>query len=362
MPAFAHDRAGNCMSSTQNILVIRNDKLGDFMLAWPSFALLKQQYPQCKLTVLVPEYTRPIAEQCRWIDQIIIDKRHNSFLQDVKYLTALIKEKKFDVSISLFSEARTAIALWLAGVACRVAPATKLAQVFYTHRLSQRRSRSEKPESDYNLDLVRHYISTQGDKVVPTPGAPYLGYQANEIACIKNKYQAAHKIDHKILLAIIHPGSGGSAINLSSTQYAELAKLLNQKLAVHFIITAGPNELAPAEALAKQLTDISHSVYHSTSGLAEFSRFINIADIFISGSTGPLHIAGALNIPTAAFYPSRRSATALRWQTLNNEQLRLAFTVYQSEANGNIHNINLETCAKDITALLTNACQSTRSA
>ena len=25
----------------KNVLVIRNDKLGDFMLAWPSFAMLK---------------------------------------------------------------------------------------------------------------------------------------------------------------------------------------------------------------------------------------------------------------------------------------------------------------------------------
>ena len=44
------------------ILVIRNDKLGDFMLAWPAFALLKQAKTDLKLTALVPQYTVPLAE------------------------------------------------------------------------------------------------------------------------------------------------------------------------------------------------------------------------------------------------------------------------------------------------------------
>lgn len=47
--------------------------------------------------------------------------------------------------------------------------------------------------------------------------------------------------------------------------------------------------------------------------------------MFIGGSTGPLHIAGALDLGTAAFYPRRRSATALRWQTMSRPAHRLAF-------------------------------------
>jgi hypothetical protein len=56
-----------------DILVIRNDKLGDFMLAWPAFSLIKQQYPDARITALVPAYTQPMAELCPWIDDVIID-------------------------------------------------------------------------------------------------------------------------------------------------------------------------------------------------------------------------------------------------------------------------------------------------
>ena len=36
------------------ILVIRNDKLGDFVQAFPAFAMLKASNPELKLTALVP--------------------------------------------------------------------------------------------------------------------------------------------------------------------------------------------------------------------------------------------------------------------------------------------------------------------
>ena len=340
------------MNSIRNILVIRNDKLGDFMLAWPSFALLKKQYPQCKLTVLIPEYTRPIAEQCRWIDQIIIDQRHPSFIHDVKQLTALISKHKFDASISLFSELRISIALWLARVPYRLAPATKIAQVFYTHRLRQKRSSSHKPEFEYNTELVKHYICNNGDTPVITPAAPYLFYAADEILRIKIEYLSGNKISDKSILVIIHPGSGGSAINLSIEKYAELAAHISNHLNAHFIITAGPDELADATNLSKLLTTVPHSIYHSTKGLHEFSRFINISDLFISGSTGPLHIAGALNIPTAAFYPDKQSATALRWQTTNDKAIRLAYTLSQQSGSKDMNTIDIKKCAREITELL----------
>ena len=44
------------------------------MLAWPSIAMLKINMPDVIITALVPEYTRPMAEVCPWIDQVIIDK------------------------------------------------------------------------------------------------------------------------------------------------------------------------------------------------------------------------------------------------------------------------------------------------
>lgn len=318
------------MNTPKKILVIRNDKLGDFMLAWPAFSLLKTQYPNAEITALVPEYTAPLAEQCEWIDKVLIDKKEKSFIKDVLSLTKKIKTNHYDASISLFSEARTAASLWLAGVKIRIGPATKLAQIFLNKKLKQKRSQSKKPEYEYNIDLIKHYIKLNNQVPRIPQNAPFMTFDKAETQLIKNNLLNERSISNNVKLIIIHPGTGGSAINLPLKNYAELANCIAEHKNVYFIITAGPNELTNAKNLSK-LLNTAHHIHYSKGNIVEFCKLISITDIFISGSTGPLHIAGALNKRTAAFYPSKKSATSLRWQTINAKNNQLLFTLGNDE-------------------------------
>jgi len=334
------------------ILVIRNDKLGDFMLAWPAISLLKRHYPEASITALVPAYTRPMAELCTWIDDIIIDDKHVSVVSDAIHLSRLIKNGQFDVSISMFSEMRTAMALWLAGVPVRVGPATKLAQIFLNHRLRQKRSLSLKPEHEYNTDLSRYFVALKNDTGADPAPPPHLDFAMEYKRKLRSSYLSEHHLPDSCSLVCIHPGSGGSAINLTLEQFSELARLISASGDTYIVITAGPDEIDAASKL-KSMTGLERcAIYHSTQGLAHFAEFISICDLFISGSTGPLHIAGALNVATVAFYPARRSATSLRWQTLNEEGKRLAFMPAEYSGKNDMQTIDIEACAVEINSLL----------
>lgn len=343
------------MNKARKILVIRNDKLGDFMLAWPAFALLRQQYPDARVIALVPDYTSPMARLCPSIDEIIIDNRKASPVNDITALTRQIKNARIDASISLFSETRTALALCLSRVPRRFGPATKIAQLFLNNSLRQKRSQSAKPEFEYNTDLVRYFIRCNNNEPVKVPAPPYLCFDRDDIARRKQDYYQQNGIDSGYKLVFIHPGSGGSAINLSIQQFAELARVLAQGNSLHFVITAGPGEVETANALSVLMAGIEHSTYHSTQGLVSFSQFIGMCDLFISGSTGPLHIAGALNVPTAAFYPARKSATSLRWLTLNQAERRIVFSPEKYSGEDDMQTIDAEGCARQISSFLKQA-------
>jgi ADP-heptose:LPS heptosyltransferase len=278
------------------ILVVRNDKLGDFMLAYPSFALLKQALPHSRIIALIPHYTRDMAMACPWIDEIILDPPQDSGLRKLRKTLKEIRQKHIEFAITLFSTTYVGALLFLARIPYRLAPATKMAQFFYNHRLTQRRSHSAKPESAYNLDLVKHFLTTLQVQLPQDPQPPFLRFDVNQVASLKADFCSKHGLDTDTVLVFIHPGSGGSANNLSPGQYAKLANALR------------------------------HVIYESKQGLMHFAKHIQFADVFISGSTGPLHIAGALDVPTAGFYTRRRSATSLRWQTLNSADKRLAFS------------------------------------
>ena len=333
------------VSTAKKILLVRNDKLGDFMLAFPAFAQLKQNLPDIELHVLVPKYTQPLADACDYIDQVILDPgKEKGFWKLVKQL----RRQHYDAVITLYSTTRIGLAVFFADIPERIAPATKLAQIFYTKRLTQRRSLSKKPEYAYNQDLVNYYLLLHENKPVSLPEPPYLHFDDQHIQLLRQQFCDRYDIDKNLPLIFIHPGSGGSAANLSLSQFAQLARSIQTMQSLHIVISCGPGEEAQARELSHLLEDSSQTLYISKQGLRCFAEHIQFADLFISGSTGPLHIAGALNRPTAAFYTRRRSATSLRWQTLNSEGRRLAFCPPETAEVEDMTCIDVEAAARQI--------------
>ena len=332
----------------KKILIIRNDKLGDFVLSLPCYALAKKNLPNTQIHALVPSYTQPIAEASQWIDKAIVDPGGNSGWKKNHLLLKQIQNEKYDAVITLFSTTRIAIITRLAGIPFRLAPATKIAQFFYNQRLAQRRSRSEKPEYIYNLDLIKYYFTKNNINIYHEVAPPYLGFPQEEIIRLRQKFIQKNNIPENHKLIFIHAGSGGSANNLSIKQYSQLASKLRSQSGHTIVITAGPGETETAVLLSKELNNISHVVFNSTQGLIGFCKHIQFSDLFIAGSTGPLHIAGALDTPTVGFYTRRRSATALRWQTLNTEKNRLTFCSDGNAQEEDMTSIDLNTAAKEI--------------
>ncbi|MDT8453523.1 MAG: glycosyltransferase family 9 protein, partial [Gammaproteobacteria bacterium] len=258
------------------ILVIRNDKLGDFMLAWPSFQAIRKLFPEARIYALVPAYTRPMAEICPWIDEVVLDEDHHGLSGIIK-TTAHLKAYNFDAALCLHSTPRIALALFLAGIPHRFAPASRIDQIFYNHTLTQRRSRSEKPEYEYNADLALFMGQHFGVSGNYSLNPPLLSFPDNEIEQIKNQFYAEHHIEPDRKLIFVHAGSGGSATNLSIEQYAQLILLLAKNSSLFFVLTAGPREEKLNEKLSQLITDCDHVIYHSDKGIVAFAKTCAIA-------------------------------------------------------------------------------------
>lgn len=295
------------------------------MLAWPALALLRASLPDARIAALVPRYTESLARACPWIDEVLIDPGKDGPRSEQTALAKRIREGRYDALLTLFSTFRVGWLGWRARIPLRVAPATKAAQVFYSERILQRRSRSEKPEYQYNMDLAEALVHDLGFRVV-LPQAPFWPLSDNARLAERERLRDRLGLDMGEKWFFVHSGSGGSANNLSIEQYTELVARIEQELAVQgasrkpkWILTAGPGE---SEALS-QLVRLLHGrgidpvSYESDRGLVTFARSLAAADLFIAGSTGPLHVAGCLDVPTAGFFPGKRSSTALRWQPAN---------------------------------------------
>lgn len=308
----------------KKILVIRNDKIGDFMVCFPAFAMLKQSLPNVEITALVPSYTAPLAELCPSIDHILLDAKDKKDKSEQNRVLQGVRSAKFDAVICFVSDWYNAKLTWRSGIPHRLAPATKLFQFLYNHRLTQRRSQSAKAEAEYNLDLVRAFLRKHNLPIVE-PKPPYLTFSTTDIEAQKQKLSQNLGLSRHKKWLFVHSSTGGSANNLSLTQYAELINGILNEFDCNVVLTAGKGEGEKAQQLADLVQNSNVVVYDKNEGLADFSRSLACADLFISGSTGPLHISGALNVPTVGFYPSRLSAIPRRWQPINEPHKHIAF-------------------------------------
>lgn len=287
-----------------NILVVRNDKLGDFITALPTLYVLKNYSPQNRVIALVAPLNRELAEYCDFIDDVIVDENDSALS-----LSKKIKSKNIDASITLFSNTKVALAQFLAQIPIRIAPATKLAQFFYNRRIVQRRSHVKMAEFEYNLELAKALfanISLDFPK-------PLLQFDDKNYSDFVKKYNIAKPI------IAFHIGFGGSSdANWSLDEYIELIKIVKNNRNYQIVMTFGPDEGELMRKAKEKLGDDEIIYYISRDGLVHFASILAYMRLFISTSTGTYHLASASGCETMTFFADTLFASAARWKSIGD--------------------------------------------
>lgn len=289
-----------------NLLITRHDKIGDFVVTLPLFKAIKEQYPSTKLTALVSKVNFDLAQNIEFIDDVILFDKNN--LSQIKQE---IKSKKFDASISAYIDTAVGKLLFGSGIKKRIAPATKIAQLFFNQRVKQRRSQVKKREWEYNLDLGKAIfpdIKLEFSKPLLT--VHYLPFTKEK-------------------KVIFHPGFGGSSDgNLTLDDYINLARSIKNS-EYEIVFSFGPDDETSKEYIQHHL-DFEATMFDSKVSLMEFTQYIANSMLFVSTSTGPMHLAGATNTQTLSFFGESLFASAKRWGTMSDEEKQNNFCVPQN--------------------------------
>ncbi|MDF1881095.1 glycosyltransferase family 9 protein [Sulfurimonas sp. MAG313] len=301
-----------------NILVVRNDKLGDFITALPTMYVLKQHNPHNKIIACVAPLNKTLAESMPFIDEVIVDDTPSSFA-----LSKKLRQAKIDASITLFSNTKVAFAQFLAGIKIRIAPATKIAQIFYTRRIKQRRSRVEMTEFEYNLQLSKVLFP----KINLSFPSPLVLIDTEK----KNKIFETFKKTYNITKEVIafHPGFGGSSdANWNIYEYIELSQQVGKDYQVVFTFGPGEDDLYE---IVKNASLEEVVLYKSQGSIMDFASLLSSFKLFISTSTGPYHLAAMVGIPTMTFFADSLFASVKRWKSISDEKLQMAYMISKDD-------------------------------
>ena len=196
----------------KNILVNSLVNLGDVVLTTSAIALLKQAYPQARITMLVRPVVREAVENNPVIDEVMIFdyKPKENSLGKMWAMAKEIKARHFDLSISFDRKSRPAILCWLAGVPTRVGAdrifddkPSKITWL-YTHTVHIKHDLVNTLQAETYQEIVRQFTGIEGHEVpvmaripssskekadkllsqLPTVGAPNDKEYADEVISI----------------------------------------------------------------------------------------------------------------------------------------------------------------------------------
>ncbi|MCW8896109.1 glycosyltransferase family 9 protein [Sulfurimonas sp.] len=298
-----------------NILVVRTDKLGDFVTALPTMYVLKNHNPQNRIIACVAPMNKGLAEACDFIDEVIVDDGSSIW----KFIKKL-KEAKINASITLFSNTRVAVAQFLARIPKRIAPATKIAQIFYTKRVLQRRSEVKMAEFEYNLQLTKSLFSD----ISLEYKKPLLKF--DDAKNINYVFCANHDIEKEIVA--FHVGFGGSSdANWTLDEYEILIREVLKQNKYQVVMTFGPDEKELYENMQNRFFGENVIFYLSLEGLVYFAKLVSSFKLFISTSTGTYHIASLVGTPTMTFFADSLFASSKRWKSVGDESLQKHYMI-----------------------------------
>ena len=293
------------------LVVLADGGMGDLILATPVIKSLKEELRADFMAVLVSFYTRDIVSENPYVDEVLVDidpsdcKKRAPFF----YLLSKIRKYKFDCAVVLWSTARFAWLIYLAGIPLRVGQDFRLLYSFlYTHRVPLRTLRGDR-ESHWVECLMDFARQIGAGKEEPEVCLPVSSEAKKEVRAILERNNI---FDDNILIGI-HPGRG---IDLSGVSwpyelFARTGDALERLFGAKVVFTGGKGEVQVAKKIISSMKTSPVNMA-GICNLKQLIALIDSCDLFISIDSGPMHIAAARNIPVVAIF-ALKSDMPFRW-------------------------------------------------
>lgn len=294
--------------NVRRILLVRTDRIGDVILTLPVVDLIRKAWPEARVTFLVREYTQELVRHTPGVDAVILADR-NGHPRPHAELLADIRAGRFDVAVHVYPRPRSAWLAWRAGIPIRVGTAYRWYSFLFNRRARDHRRSGHRHEAVYNARLLLPLGIEVPEAVRPrlTPSAEHAA--------------AAHRVAESLGLqagdrpSILHPGSGGSSRDWPAHRFGDLARELAPRGPV--VVTGSSHEARLVDDVVARSGGTARACTGRLS-LMELAAFIQRGAVFVSNSTGPLHIAAAVGTPVVGFYPPIAAASVSRWGPLSD--------------------------------------------
>jgi len=282
---------GPLVPGARRIAVLRNDRLGDFVLTVPAIAAVRAAYPDAFVGLVVAPAVASLARRVRGIDAVAAADR------SVRDMSQALRGLAPDVVIAISRGAGAASAVARSGARHRIGVGLRVYSPLFTRRVSERRRAGGRHEVEYALSFAHRAGAPAGAARFPFVPDP----------------EAERDVEHWLGergigrgFVVVHPGSGGSCPRWPISHFLELRERLEAD-GVRTVVTVGPGDDEVASALAGSGSEPFRFRVENLAAL------VRRAALVVSNSTAPVHLAAAQGTPALALHAPWSSCGVSRW-------------------------------------------------
>jgi heptosyltransferase-2 len=283
------------MAESEKILLVQTSFLGDLVLTTPLLAEIRRRFPRAQISILCRRELRDVLAADPEIYEVIsYDKRGpRGGWTGLWRMAQDLRARGFGVALSVHKSLRTALLLFLAGIPLRVG--FRQSAGWFLYHLRPRRAAA-------GHDVERSLSLLSAVEIDPRTAKPALRVEVSaEVRADVERIFRACGIRGDGIIFGLNPGSVWATKRWTPEGYAALIRRLRASYGGEVLLFGGPDD----REVVERILDLSN--HGGTSlvgkiGLRELAGAIERCHVFITNDSGPMHIAVARGVPTAAIF------------------------------------------------------------
>jgi ADP-heptose:LPS heptosyltransferase len=287
------------ISSARRILALRLDRIGDLIMTLPALVELRRLAPEAEIELGVGSWNEEIARGLSVVDRVrVIDAPWAAWGKRASWTAAaraMRSKPRPDLVIDFQGDVRVILLMAFTRAPLRAGFSETGGGHLLTHRGEWDESKSWYRQ---NVDLLQAvYPAASFPKVVEPFNFLSPEDRRNGRELLGN---IGLETPSRPLIGI-HPSAGRAIKQWEVEKLAALADRLVDATSATVLLTGGPSDGDLVEAVAGRTKGATHRLV-TDAGVRTFAALVEQLDLFVTGDTGPMHIAHAVGAPNLAIF------------------------------------------------------------